>query len=262
MRISQDVERGIVLVQLDDDAALAEKLEEWRKFPRVRLEERVDEGAELAVTLASRVRRVLLPCRVKQVFRSGQTHWGTMLEVLDWSEAEAGAAPEPEAVPEQPTLEAADEPTAAEVQTQVPVSEAQGVSPMFELKKMNPTQKALLATKATRQQRQILLRDPNPQVLLGLLAHPRIEVKEVLQLVKNPQAPSGLLQRVAADKRFSGNYEIQVGLVRNPKTPTPVAVRLVELLRPNDLREMAKSKAIREELRKVILRVHLRRNQR
>ena len=39
MRISQDVERGIVLVQLDDDAALAEKLEEWRKFPRVRLEE-------------------------------------------------------------------------------------------------------------------------------------------------------------------------------------------------------------------------------
>ncbi|MEM1250341.1 MAG: hypothetical protein AAGA81_08125 [Acidobacteriota bacterium] len=255
MRVSYDPERSVVLVQLEDDTALTEKLDEWRKFPRIRLEERPEEGSELAVTLASRARRILLPCRVKQVFRSGQTHWGAMLEVLDWSAAEASAEARETDLP-------GTEPAVAEAQTQVPVSEAQGVSPMFELKKMNPTQKALLATKATRQQRQILLRDPNPQVLLGLLAHPRIEVKEVLQLVKNPQAPSGLLQRVAADKRFSGNYEIQVGLVRNPKTPTPVAVRLVDLLRPNDLREMAKSKAIREELRKVILRVHLRRNQR
>lgn len=262
MRVSHDPARGVVLLQLEDDEALREKLDEWRKFPRLRLEERPEEGSELAVTLASRARRVLLPCRVKQVFRSGQTHWGAMLEVLDWSDAEEEAAGDAVTEPDESRSADADGPTAADIETQVPVSESQGVSPMFELKKMNPTQKALLATKATRQQRQILLRDPNPQVLLSLLAHPRIEVKEVLQLVKNPQAPSGLLQRIAADKRFSGNYEIQVGLVRNPKTPTPVAIRLVDLLRPNDLREMAKSKAIREELRKVILRVHLRRNQR
>ncbi len=261
MHVTHDPQQGLVRVQLDDDAALDAKLTEWRSFPRLRLEERAEEGSTLRVTLASRAREVVLPCRVKQVFRSGQTHWGTMLEVLDWAAAEANVAPqaEPEDSDEDTQGDATE---VTETQDGVGRDETRGVSPIFEIRQMNVTQKSLLAPKASRPQRQILLRDPNPQVLLALLNHPRIEAKEVLALVKNTQAPSGLLQRVAGDKRFASNYEIQAALVRNPKTPTPIAIRLVELLRPNDLRDLAKNQGIREELRKVILRVHLRRTQR
>ena len=141
MRVSHDPEKGLIFLQLENDAALNEKLDEWRSFPRVRLEERIEEGSEVTATLASQARRVSLPCRVKQVFRSGQNHWGIMLEVLDW--AEAGPVPSPAAGEQgkavvgrrlrgRPHLKNTPEGEA------VAASETRGVSPTFELKQMNP----------------------------------------------------------------------------------------------------------------------------
>jgi hypothetical protein len=49
-----------------------------------------------------------------------------------------------------------------------------------------------------------------------------------------------VLQRIAQDRRFSGNYEIQLALVKNPKTPSPIATRIIELLRTSDLRDLAR----------------------
>ncbi len=95
---------------------------------------------------------------------------------------------------------------------------------------------------------------------MALLSNPRIEPKEVLQIAKNPQASSGVLQRIAQDRRFSGNHEIQLALVKNPKTPSPIATRMIEVLRTSDLRDLAKSQSLRENIRKAALRVYLRRS--
>jgi len=35
---------------------------------------------------------------------------------------------------------------------------------------------------------------------------------------------------------------------------------MIEVLRPNDLRDLAKSQGLRENIRKAVLRVHLRRS--
>jgi hypothetical protein len=160
----------------------------------------------------------------------------------------AAFAPEPHDREGSPSNEPPDDPSDSVG------GEMQGTSPVFRIRQMNVSQKMQLASKATVGERQILLRDGSPQVLMGLLANPRIEDKEVLALAKSSSASSGVLQRIAKDRRWSTNYEIRVALVKNPQTPTPLAVRMLDTLRERELRVMAKGSAVREVIRAAALR--------
>ncbi len=132
-------------------------------------------------------------------------------------------------------------------------------SPLFKIKNMNPNERFILATKASRTERQILLRDTSPQVLLGLLSHPRLEIKEVLALVKSNHATGAMMDRVAGNRKWMSNPEVQLAIVKSTKTSPPLAIKLLETLRVPDLRMMAKSSAVREQVRRAALRVYLKR---
>ncbi len=140
--------------------------------------------------------------------------------------------------------------------------EAFGRAPIYRIKQMDSGEKMRLAMKAERNERKILCRDSSAQVLLSLLANPRIEGSDVLQIVKSTHASSGVLQRVAQDRRWASNSEIQTAIVRNPKTPTPIAIRLLEVVPTRELREMAKMGSIRENVRRAAFRLYTKRSNR
>lgn len=138
--------------------------------------------------------------------------------------------------------------------------ETRGTSPMHRIRAMNPPQRTLLAHKADRVERQILLNDNSPQVLQALMANPRLESKDVVRLVKSAHATAPLLKRVVEDGRWGRNQEILGLVAKNPKTPSPVAIRLLDKLRTSDLRFMAKlSSGVRENIRRAALREYMRR---
>jgi hypothetical protein len=164
----------------------------------------------------------------------------------DWNTAFLAAS-----VPE--TLDASDK---ASDET-----ETRGTAPIFRIQKMNPNEKARLATRAGREERQVLLRDNSPLVLQSLLANPRVQAKEVLRIVKSTHANAGLLKRIAEDPRWGKNQEILSSIAKNPKSPPPLAVRLIDRLRTSDLRMMGKmSSGLREDVRQAALREYLRRS--
>lgn len=132
-------------------------------------------------------------------------------------------------------------------------------SPIFRIKQMNPTQRFMLASKASRVERQILLRDTSPQVLLGLLNHARIEAKEVIEILKSNFATGAIMEQVARNRKWMQNPEIPVLIANSPKTPQPLAIQLLEMLRTPDLRKMARSTGLREGLRKAALRAYTKR---
>ncbi len=134
------------------------------------------------------------------------------------------------------------------------------VSPAFRIKKMDPNKRFMLATKASRAERQILLRDSSPQVLLGLLAHPRLEDKEVKAIVESAAANAAIMKRVAANRKWMSNPEIQLAVVRSPKTPPPLAIKQLPFLRLPDLQILAKGAAGRDNVRRAALRVYLERS--
>ena len=93
-------------------------------------------------------------------------------------------------------------------------------------------------------------------VLLGLLNNPRLESENVLAIVKSNFATAEIFQRLASDRRWMGSAEIRTAVVRNPKTPTPLAVRLLETLPISELRDLAKMGSAREELRQAAFRIY------
>lgn len=137
-------------------------------------------------------------------------------------------------------------------------TEHTGASPAFRIRELDPGAKQRLAMKADRAERQILCRDPSPPVLLALLSNPRLEADEVLVIVKSTHATGGILERVAAERRWMQSPEIRTAVVRNPKTPTPLAVRLLDTLPLTELRDMAKMGSIREDVRRAAFRVYER----
>jgi len=133
------------------------------------------------------------------------------------------------------------------------------LSPMFRIKKMNPSERFRLAMKATRVERQILLRDGSPQVLLGLLQHPQIETQEVLEIAKSAFATAAIMEQVAGNRKWMAHPELPSIIAKSPKTPQPLALKLLDHLRTPDLQQLAKSQAVREAIRKAALKAYLKR---
>lgn len=178
--------------------------------------------------------------RVLQVFPDGGGGFRTAFELAGWGEAKRADL-------------------ARSLRDDTDTSPTLGTSPMFQIREMNLSQKVRLAMKASRTERQILLRDSSPQVLMALLSNPRLEDEDVLQIAKSTHSTSGILKRIASNRRWASNLELQTAIVRNPKTPLPMALRLLESLRTPDLQVMAKSSHVRESLRKAALKIYLKR---
>ena len=143
-----------------------------------------------------------------------------------------------------------------------PEGESRGASPIYRIQKMDPGERARLALRADRAERRILCRDTTPQVLLNMLSNPRVEAQNVLAIVKSTYANGGLLQRIAKDRRWASNAEILTAIVRNPKTPTPIAISLLEHVPTRELREMARIGSLRENVRRAAFRVYAKRTSR
>ena len=237
------------------------------------LERQLKQFAQVKVTARGGDASTPFVCtaEVMQLFTGAGT-FGTAFRLCDWGEdqkaaldrAASGQAPPSKTPPGRsargPSARGA---SGSNSRSQATPGEAAAAaaqrSPIFRIKAMNPTQRFQLAMKASRPERQILLRDPSPQVLMGLLSHPRLEDKEVLEIIKSNYASAGILQRVAENKKWMGNAEIRVFIVRNPKTPAPIAIKHLPSLRTSELQAMAKGAWCRESLRKQALKVYMKR---
>lgn len=247
-----DAARSLSLVFTADDELMS-YLEGVKKrgLILIRLPQAPAAGQPVTVRLQAETHDLSFAAEIQQVFRSGATEHGVALrptaEIPD-----PGSPTATETTAQPPTVV---EEASAEVAAQR--TEMTGASIALEIRRLNVSQKMRLASKAGRLERQILLRDNSPQVLMGLLTNPRIDEQEVRNLVRSPHAASGVLQHVAKDRRWSTNYEIRLALVRNPKTPTPLAQRLLTTLRKPDLQTLAKSPNVREAVKGAALRLYL-----
>lgn len=105
-----------------------------------------------------------------------------------------------------------------------------------------------LASKATKEVRSILIRDPNKIVQMAVIQSPKITESEVLMIASSRQVHDDVLRHIISNKEWTKNYQIKAALVNNPKTPLPLALKLVPFLHSRDLSFLSKSKAITRAL--------------
>ena len=98
------------------------------------------------------------------------------------------------------------------------------------MRTLSQMEKILLAVKADRAERALLLQDNDPRVLLSLLRNPRLTVDEVARLAKSTYLNYQIAEVILKATQWMSSLDVRVGLVHNPKTPPAFALRILPTL--------------------------------
>lgn len=110
-----------------------------------------------------------------------------------------------------------------------------------QIRAMGTTEKRTLALHGTRGERLLLAKDTNKTLQAFLLKNPRITLDEVRALAGSRQANPDALKMISENRGWMQSTGVVSALVRNPKTPTPLAVRLLDRLPITEIRQIAKA---------------------
>ncbi|MEO8197351.1 MAG: hypothetical protein ABI689_11595 [Thermoanaerobaculia bacterium] len=132
--------------------------------------------------------------------------------------------------------------------------ETAAVSLWERLRRLTPPQKMMLAGKADRFERAILVQDSDPQVLFALLKNPRLATDEVLRVAKSSFLSFQAAELILKTQPWFANLDVRVALVRNPKLPLPFALRILPTLPDSEVRPIAKGAATSMALKQAALK--------
>ena len=141
-------------------------------------------------------------------------------------------------------------------------AEQEGVqrqSRLEELRGMPRPQKLILAGKADRATRVLLIRDVDPQVLFYVCKNPRITLDEILEVTKLGTLSAQVADLIATSAQWAQSEQVRLNLVQNPKTPTPTALKLLAGLNIRHLQTLAKSWNVRPQIKQAALKLVLER---
>jgi hypothetical protein len=128
------------------------------------------------------------------------------------------------------------------------------------LASMNVVQRIQLAVKGGREERMLLIRDPNKIVQRGVLQSPRLTDLEVENFAAMANVSQEVLRLIANNRVFMKSYTVARNLTKNPKAPLDVTLHLLPRLTPTDLKQLAANKNIPETLRSTALKLQRQRN--
>lgn len=128
------------------------------------------------------------------------------------------------------------------------------------LSSMNVVQRIQLAVKGGREERMLLIRDPNKIVQRGVLQSPRLTDLEVENFAAMANVSQEVLRLIANNRVFMKNYIVARNLTKNPKAPLDVTLHLLNRLTPLDLKQLTANKNIPETLRSTAIKLQRQRN--
>jgi Asp-tRNA(Asn)/Glu-tRNA(Gln) amidotransferase B subunit len=103
--------------------------------------------------------------------------------------------------------------------------------------------------KGSREERAILIRDPNKIVGVAVLSSPKLTEMEVESIAKMTSISDELLRIIANTRAWAKNYGVVVALTRNPKTPVAVSMNMLARLNDRDLKMLSTDRNVPEILR-------------
>jgi len=117
------------------------------------------------------------------------------------------------------------------------------------LSAMTVAERMKAAMKGSREERSILIRDPNKLVSVAVLSSPKLNEAEVESFAKMANVSDEVLRIIGHTRAWVKNYGICSALARNPKTPPAVSLHLVQRLNDRDLKLIALDRNASEPLR-------------
>jgi hypothetical protein len=165
--------------------------------------------------------------------------------------------PPPPAPPEKPLPEvslesefASEGEAEAQYLTDEERKESEKVSAVQKIYRMKTKEKMIAALLGSREERTILVRDPNRIVSSAVLGSPKLSDAEIESFAAMKNVSSEVLRGIGAHKEWSKRYSVVSNLVKNPRTPIGIAMGMVSRLNPKDMKAVAVDKNVPEAIRK------------
>ena len=114
---------------------------------------------------------------------------------------------------------------------------------------LNVAQRMALAMKGSREERAVLIRDPNKIVGVAVLSSPKITETEVESIAKMANVQEEILRMIGFSRNYTKNYNIVLALTKNPKTPVAISMNFLNRLSEKDLKALSTNKNVPEVLR-------------
>ena len=163
--------------------------------------------------------------------------------------AEAPPEPEPEIAPVGDVLLTEDE-AMVRYLSEEERQQTEKVSAVQKIYRLNTAEKLITALKGSREERAILIRDPNRLVSMGVLGSPRITEAEIESFSAMKNISDQVLREIGHHREWTKRYTVINNLVRNPRTPIGIALSLVPRLNPRDIKGIAVDRNVPEPVRK------------
>jgi hypothetical protein len=140
-------------------------------------------------------------------------------------------------------------PVEGEVEDQTGLSEGQ-------IRMLPVPARLKLARGAGRVLRGMLLRDSNTQVALSALLSNNLPDQEVEQVANSRAVAEEILEAISRKREWVSRYPVAKALVKNPKTPLPISMKLINRIAVRDLRDLGRDKNIPDAVRSTALRLY------
>ena len=128
-------------------------------------------------------------------------------------------------------------------------SETARVSVAFKVAALSVPERMALALKGSREERSILVRDSNKIVALAALSSPKITEVEVEAIARMPNVSDEILRIIGRTRAWVKNYRIAVALIKNPKTPVALSMRLLPRLTEKALKMLSTDRNVADVVR-------------
>ena len=155
-------------------------------------------------------------------------------------------------VSDAPLLDAARAPAEDEERDQESPGEdgeARRMATIQRLAIMTVSEKIKAAMRGSREERTILIRDPNKLVSLAVLSSPKVNEREIEAYAKMANVSEDVLRVIGATRAWTKSYSIVRSLAFNPKTPIAVSMTLVSRLVEKDVRMLSVDRNIAEPVK-------------
>ncbi len=117
------------------------------------------------------------------------------------------------------------------------------------LGQMNVAERMKAAMKGSKEERSILIRDPNKLVSSSVLSSPKLTESEVESFAKMANVSEEVLRIIGMNRAWVKNYGVILALTKNPKTPLAVSMHFVQRLNDKDLKMIALDRNLQEPLK-------------
>jgi hypothetical protein len=124
-----------------------------------------------------------------------------------------------------------------------------------QIRSLSRTQKLLLALRAERYERKVLSKEPDPEILLYLCKNPKITLDEILYIARSGSLNGPVAEIIARNAAWIQSETLRLTLIENPRTPVPLALRLIPALGEKNLRTVARNWNLKTPIKQAALRL-------